>query len=160
MALCLVLLITASISATLAYFHLSAAPVINTFKAGSVEADIDETVHGNTKEAIQIKNTGSAPVYVRVRLVSYYEVSKGVPDATKASPEVSFTRGENWYKVGEYYYYNQPLAAGATTSDLLDSSITMASGQVIDVLADTVQATPAQAVQDAWGVAASTFLGK
>jgi len=36
----------------------------------------------------------------------------------------------------------------------------MQTGQIIEVLADTVQATPAQAVIDVWNVDPSTFIGK
>lgn len=160
-ALCLVLLVTASISATMAYFHRSSDPVINTFHAGSVGAEIQEKVEDNVKKVITVTNNGASPVYVRIRLVSYYESSEGVVDASKASPTVSFTLGENWVKVGDdTYYYSVPLAAGATTADLLGSDVPMEAGQVIEVLADTVQATPAQAVKDAWGVEASTFLSE
>ena len=161
LAICLVLLMTIGVGATLAYFHLASGPVINTFQAGSVGADIYEEVAGNQKKIIQVTNTGKSPVYVRVRLVSYYEVSEGVVDASKESPVVSFDLGEKWFPIGQYYYFNEPLAAGAKTENLLDSTvITMEPGQVIEVLADTVQATPAQAVVEAWGVEASDFIGK
>ena len=159
-ALCLVLLVTASISATMAYFHRSSDPVINTFHAGSVGAEIREEVEDNVKKVITVTNTGASPVYVRIQLVSYYERSEGVVDASKASPTVSFTLGENWVKDGDTYYYSVPLAAGATTTDLLNSDVPMEAGQVIEVLADTVQAAPAQAVKEAWGVEASTFLSE
>lgn len=155
----LVLLVAVSAGATLAYFHLASGPVINTFQAGSAGAKVDEDVKGDTKKEITVTNTGKSPVYVRVRLVSYYEDSKGnvLP---QASPSLSFTLGDNWVYHGGYYYYNAPLAAGATTEDLLGTDLAMSEGQVIEVLADTVQATPAQAVKDAWDVDASAFIGK
>lgn len=158
--LCLLLLVTAGIGATVAYFRMTSGPVINTFHAGSVGAEIKETVVNNTKEAIQVKNTGASPVYVRVRLVSYYERSQGEVDASQASPELSFTAGEKWTASGSYYYYTEPLAAGATTTDLLGTALAMSAGQVIEVLADTVQATPARAAIDAWGVDVSAFAGQ
>ena len=161
LVLSIVLLLVIGIGATLAYFHLPSGPVINTFQAGSAGAEVVEDIDGDTKEAIYVKNTGKSPVYVRVRLVSYYEVSDGIVDGSQASPTLSFTEGDKWVKDGEYYYYNEPLAAGAITEDLLgDDVITMEPGQIIEVLADTVQATPAQAVKDAWDVDASAFIGK
>lgn len=157
--LCLVLLVAVGAGATLAYFHLASGPVINTFQAGSAGAQVNETFNGSTKEAITVTNSGKSPVYVRLRLVSYYEDAQGnvLP---QDSPAVSFTLGENWKAVGSYYYYTQPLAAGAATADLLGSDVTMTAGQVIEVLADTVQATPAQAVKDVWGVEASAFIAQ
>ena len=159
-ALCLVLLVAVGAGATLAYFHLASGPVINTFQAGSAGAQVNETFDGSTKEAITVTNDGDSPVYVRLRLVSYYELSDGAVDGSQDSPTVSFTLGKNWTAIGSYYYYTQPLAAGATTSDLLGSDVTMTAGQVIEVLADTVQATPAQAVKDVWGVDASQFISR
>jgi len=143
----------------MAYFHLASGPVINTFQAGSAGAKVNEVVSGNTKNEITVTNTGKSPVYVRLRLVSYYEDADGnvLP---QASPSLSFKLGDNWVYHGGYYYYNAPLAAGAITGDLLGSNLTMTAGQVIEVLADTVQATPAQAVKDVWGVEASAFIGE
>ena len=156
----LVLLVAVSAGATLAYFHLASGPVINTFQAGTVGAEVHETLNGNTEEAITVTNTGDSPVYVRVRLISYYELNDGTVDGAKASPAVSFTLGENWKSIGSYYYYTKPLGTGATTSDLLGSNVTMASGQVIEVLADTVQATPDQAVAEVWGVKTSSCIAQ
>lgn len=160
LVLSMVLLLAIGVGATLAYFHLASGPVINTFQAGSAGAEIVEEVSGNTKNAIRVVNIGKSPVYVRLRLVSYYEDAQGnvLP---QDSPALSFTEGDKWVALGSYYYYyNEPLAAGATTEDLLKTDLAMVEGQVIEVLADTVQATPAQAVIDAWGVDASAFIGK
>ena len=159
LVLSIVLLLAIGVGATIAYFHLASGPVINTFQAGSAGAKVNEVVSGNTKNEVTVTNTGKSPVYVRIRLVSYYEDADGnvLP---QASPALSFTEGSKWVPLGNYYYYNAPLAAGATTEDLLGTDLAMSEGQVIEVLADTVQATPAQAVKDAWDVDASAFIGK
>jgi len=159
LVVCLVLLLVIGVGTTMAYFHLASGPVINTFQAGSAGAKVNEVVSSDTKEKITVTNTGKSPVYVRVRLVSYYEDADGnvLP---QASPTLSFTKGSKWVPLGNYYYYNAPLAAGDTTEDLLGTDLAMSEGQVIEVMADTVQATPAQAVKDAWGVDASAFIGK
>ena len=159
LVLSIVLLLAIGVGATIAYFHLASGPVINTFQTGSAGAEVNEVVSGNTKNEITVTNTGKSPVYVRIRLVSYYEDADGnvLP---QASPTLSFTKGSKWVPLGNYYYYNAPLAAGATTEDLLGTDLAMSEGQVIEVLADTVQATPAQAVKDAWDVDASAFIGK
>ena len=157
--ICLVLLLAAGVSATLAYFSQASAPVINTFQAGTPGVKVDETFSGDTKTKITVSNTGDYPVYVRVRLVTYFEDEQGNVLA-KDSPILNFSEGDNWVELGEYYYYNAPLTAGSTTENLLESSITMTEGQVIEVLADTVQATPEQAVTETWGVASSAFVGK
>lgn len=150
---CLILMAALSVGATMAYFQMTTQPVINTFHAGSVGAEISETVDGNTKTVIQVTNKdGTFPVYVRVRLVSYYETSEGGVDVSRASPGVSVSCNTNhWVQNGNYYYYTKPLAGGATTENLLAGGITMEAGQVIEVLADTVQASPSDAAREVWG---------
>lgn len=157
--LCLVLTATLSVGATLAYYAVSSAPVINTFSAGSAGAEIIETVNGNVKEAITVKNTGESPVFVRVRLVGYWENADGSIAAT-AAPDLTFTPGSGWVQNGAYYYYTSPIGAGLSTSDLLGTALEMKAGQVIEVLADTVQATPEAAVLAVWGQEARDLLYK
>ncbi len=157
----LLLLAVLGVGGSLAYFAHRADPVINTFQAGSVEAEILEEVEGNQKTSIQVKNTGKSPVYVRVRLISYWMDGENI--APMDSKAVSVTLHSGWIKIGEYYYYKKPLASGSTTEDLLAGPITMTSengyAQVIEVLADTIQASPAEAVQEVWNIQASDFVG-
>ena len=155
--LSIILLVCIGVGATLAYFANSTGPVINTFQSGTVGAEIYEKKTDTAKTVIQVKNTGDVPVYVRVRLVSYFEDGSGnvLP---QDSPAVSFTRGENWEQIGSYYYYKLPVGAGGFTSDLLGTNVTMSAGQVIEVLADTVQATPIDAIKEVWGEAAAGYV--
>lgn len=162
MVLSLVLLMAVATGVTLAYFASTSAPVINTFQAGSVGAEIKETVNGNTKESIAVENTGDSPVYVRVRLVNYWKDGENI--APKDSTLSVSENTAKWEKIGEYYYYTEPLAGGATTANLLSAGLTMTTDdngyvQVIEVLADTVQASPPEAVQEVWGISASDFIG-
>lgn len=151
--LSIILVVCISAGATLAFFANSTGPIINTFQSGSAGAQIYEEKTNTAKTCIQVKNTGKTPVYVRVRLVSYFEDASGnvLP---QDSVSVSFTSGDNWNYMDGYYYYKLPVGAGGFTSDLLGTDVTMSAGQVIEVLADTVQATPASAVQQVWGVTA------
>lgn len=155
--LSIILVVCIGAGATLAFFANSTGPIINTFQSGSAGAEIYEEKTNTAKTCIQVKNTGDSPVYVRVRLVSYFEDDFGnvLP---QDSPVVSFTRGENWEQIGSYYYYKLPVGAGGFTSDLLGTDVTMSAGQVIEVLADTVQATPKDAIKNVWGDAAANYV--
>ena len=154
--LSIILLVCIGVGATLAYFANSTGPVINTFQSGTVGAEIYEEKPNTAKTVIQVKNTGSVPVYVRVRLVSYFEDASGV--LPQDSPVVSVTLDTNWKQIGSYYYYKLPVGAGGFTSDLLGTNVTMSAGQVIEVLADTVQATPIDAIKEVWGEAAAGYV--
>lgn len=153
--LTLVLLIALGAGVTMAYFANASGPLTNTFRPGSVGAKIGERFDGSTKTAITVTNTGASPAYVRVRLVSYWVDGKNNPVA-KSSVLPAFTMGDNWQKVGDYYYYKAPLAGNATTTNLLASSITLSvedgAKQVVEVLTDSVQASPANAAKEVWGM--------
>lgn len=157
--LSIILLVCIGVGATLAYFANSTGPVINTFQSGTVGAEIYEKKTDTAKTVIQVKNTGSVPVYVRVRLVSYFEddFDNVLP---QDSPAVSVTPGENWEQIGSYYYYKLPVAAEDSTSNLLKEGtyLSMVNNQVIEVLADTVQATPKDAIKNVWGDAAAGYV--
>lgn len=156
--LSIILLVCIGVGATLAYFANSTGPVINTFQSGTVGAEIYEKKTDTAKTVIQVKNTGSVPVYVRVRLVSYFEDRSGnvLP---QDSVSVFFTSGDNWEYSNGYYYYKLPVGAGDSTGNLLGSQLAMSENQVIEVLADTVQATPADAVKAVWGITAAWIEG-
>ena len=154
-------LLAVAAGGTLAYFAITDDPTINTFLSGSVKADIVEEFDGNQKTAIKVANTGSADVYVRLRLVSYWRTADG-DVAAAASPDLDLQTTADWVAIGEYYYYVRPLAGHSTTPNLLDAPIVMGEQdglvQVVEVLADTVQAAPARAVKEVWGIDATDFI--
>ena len=60
-----------------------------------------------------------------------------------------------WFEGGDgCYYYRDVVAVGNSTADLLANGekITLKSGQVVEVLAEGIQATPETAVTSAWPV--------
>lgn len=161
LVICIVLLLALGVGGTLAMLSKSANPVINTFVAGSVGAEVIETFNDDNtaKTSIKVKNTGNSPVYVRVRLVDYWVEDGAV--APKAS-QLNVTPASGWTKIGQYYYYTAPLSAAEgqnVTANLLATPLEMGVGQVIDVLAETVQATPDDAVLEVWGVSAAQITG-
>ena len=158
----LALLTAVSIGSTLAYFFNTSEPVINTFQAGSVGANIYEEVSANAKTSITVSNTGKSPVYVRVRLLCYW-LDEDNSIAPKDSTSVSISPNSGWVENGGYYYYTSPVAGGSATANMLAAPLAMTTEdgyrQVIEVLAETVQATPADAALGLWGVDPSS-LGK
>lgn len=151
-------------NASMALLKMNTGSVENTFTKGSVGAEIKETVSNNAKTDIRVKNTGDSPVYVRVRLVSYWLNEDGTV-AAKASPAISFSPDDSWTKDGAYYYHKTPVGGGSQTDNLIasGSSIQMKTEdgckQVIEVLAEVVQATPQDAVKQLWGESAAAALG-
>ena len=153
---------------SLAYLFTNTSPVENTFTAPTIGVDIEENFENNEKTNVFFTNTSDFPVYVRARIIENWtdkegNVVAGTPDEVK-SYQVDrsvLPANTDWFKVGDYYYYTKPVAAnGGETSVLLDRyAVTYPEGHnyywLVDVLAETVQAVPTDAVVDIWPVAVS-----
>ena len=153
-------LLSGSVLGTLAYLTAISGTVTNTFSAGKVPNNPTEKFDGTVKSSIIIENEGNIPVYIRVRLVTYRVGDDGKPIAGAATVP-NFTLGTDWFKDGDFYYYENAVAVGGKTDNLLaqGQSITLqkyddADGgkQVIEVISESIQSLPASAVEDAWGV--------
>lgn len=155
---------------TLAYMFKRTGNVTNNIEAAKVTCEVKETYKDNVKSSIAVTNTSNVPVYVRVKLVSYWQDTDGNV-VGKPSPElnVSVNTDGGWCVSGAgsdtFYYCSQPVAAGADTESLLSDSLVLSSDtwcdaggktievhQVVEVFAEAIQSEPASAVTEAWGV--------
>lgn len=156
--LSLLLLITVSIGGTLAYLVAKTDPVVNTFVPSKVETEVEENFDGKVKTDVNVKNIGDVDAYVRIKLVTYRVNNDG--DRIGGTATIpSFTPGEGWVEKDGCYYYTNPVAPNQEPVANLVDSITLveyddADGgkQVIEVMAEGIQANPKTAVQEAWGV--------
>lgn len=171
-----------------AYMVKSTQQVTNLFELANVDCEVVETFANNEKSNVTIKNTSDIPAYIRVRVVTYWEDSKGNPALTPQSKTCNLnaitTLGEGWIESPapakdakcRTFYYTLPVNPQESTgSDLLggkkivldsyskvDDGITYTYHQVVDILAEAVQAMPyedigggevvAFAPYEAWGV--------
>lgn len=164
----LVLLLTMMVGGTLAYLTIQTNPVVNQFTPSQVSCSVKENFNGTIKTDVNVTNNSDIPAYIRVKLVTY-RVSDAGENAGKhiggTADLPTFKLGTGWVKHGEYYYYTQPVAPGAspaanlTDSMTLTGSYTDADGgkQVIEVMAEAIQSVPTSAVVSAWGVNPSTL---
>ena len=128
------------------------------FEAAKVSCTLNETFVNDQKSNVTVTNTSNVDVFVRVRLVTYWVDGSGNV-VNEAPANINFALGEDWIKSASSntYYCKEPLAKGGTTSDLLNGQkLTLVSKngykQVIEVFAEVIQANPAQAAQEGWGV--------
>ena len=150
----LILIICLAVGGTVAFIVTQTQAVKNTFTPADVKVGIQEEFNGSIKKNVNVKNTGDTDAYIRVKLVTYMADSEGNPIAENASIP-SFVPGSDWSycESDDTYYYGKPVAPNGKTSDLIGSDgITLINGQVVEVLAEGIQAMPKQAVIDAWGV--------
>ena len=164
----LVLLLTMMVGGTLAYLTIQTNPVVNQFTPSHVSCTVTESFNGTIKSNVNVTNTSDIPAYIRVKLVTY-RVSDAGENAGKhiggTADLPAFTLGTGWVKHGEYYYYTQPVAPGASPAANLTDSMTLtgvyndADGgkQVVEVMAEAIQSVPTSAVVSAWNVDPSTL---
>lgn len=158
MVIATVMLLALAIGGTVAWLTDTSPAVVNTFTPSQVKCEVDEKFDGRSgvKSDVRVKNTSDIPAFIRVKLVTYRTNDKG--DHIGGLAELDITPVNNWVKIGNYYYYPQPVAPGESTQNLIDSytleSYNDADGgyQAIDVMAEAIQSVPETAVQEAWHV--------
>ena len=162
LAAALALTLIFSAGGTLAWLAASTEETVNTFSPAAMKIDILETFDKKTKQNVRVQNNSETAVYIRVALVpTWVDETTREPVAKSASlDDLTFTNlpANGWVKNGDYYYYKQPVSAGAITPELFTRAEVKANaapaGCIMDlqVLAQAVQATPKDAVTAAWGL--------
>lgn len=160
----LVLIICVAVGGTIAYIVTQTGKVENKFTPADVKIEIHETFDGTNKSSITVENVNNpqnVPCYIRVKLVSNMQDDKG--NVTGSAAINAFELNNKWFKGNDgCYYYKNVVNVGASTANLLANGekITLTTGQVVEVLAEGIQATPIDAVKAAWGEAIANELTK
>lgn len=150
----LVLIICVAVGGTIAYIVTQTDKVENKFTPADVKIEIHETFENNVKSSITVQNVNDAknvPCYIRVKLVSNMQEDGNVIGSAAIN---AFELNNTWFKGNDgCYYYKNVVNVGASTANLLANGekITLTTGQVVEVLAEGIQATPIDAVKAAWG---------
>lgn len=160
----LVLIICVAVGGTIAYIVTQTGSVENKFTPADVQIAIKEDFDGADKSSITVQNVNDAknvPCYIRVKLVSNMQDKDG--NVIGSAAINTFNLNDKWFDGGDgCYYYKEVVNVGASTANLLanDSKITLTNGQVVEVLAEGIQATPIDAVKAAWGDAIANQLNE
>ena len=157
----LVLLLTLSVGGTVAYLSTTSGTVTNTFTPAPVECEIVEPdwKNGDTeKSGVFIKNTGKADAFIRAAIVITWQDEAGNVYGQVPVENQDYTLNintTNWEKRGNYWYCTSAASGATQTPVLINSCTTLKSldGYTlsVEILAQAIQAEPAQAVEDAWG---------
>lgn len=120
----IVLVLTCTVSGTVAFLVTKTDPVENQFTPAKVTCAVDEdfTNGGTTKRNVRIENTGNTDAWIRATVVANW-----VKDNKIVAPwtdNVTYNTGEGknqWTKSGNYFYYNDIVSAGGFTEKLISS---------------------------------------
>ena len=160
--LSLLIVVIMAVGGTVAYLFTNTVPVQNSFTPAFVSCEVTESFDGTTKSHVNVVNTGNTNAYIRVKLVTY-RVNKEGQHIGGMAAIPHFVPGENWVSYEGYYYYTLPVEPeGKPAADLihrieLAGSYDDADGgrQVIEVMAEAIQSSPAEAAGSSWGVSIS-----
>lgn len=145
------LLLTSSVSGTLAYLSASSKSVENTFTPSSTGTEIVEDFKDNVKKDVAIKNTGSIDVYIRAAVVITWEKTDGTVYAQKPVEgedyQITWTK-EGWSDLQSdgFYYYNSRVASQSSTGVLFTNCKPLKSAPAegytlhVEIIAQSIQA--------------------
>ena len=172
------ILIVASVSVTVAYLIIRSTEITNSFVPAKIDCQVLETEtkidNVVTKTSVRAQNTGNVDAYIRVRVVTYWEDSKGNPVA-RNSPENEFVDGDwkfndaDWIydRTNQTFYHKAPVGANDFTAELLGSgfngitltpedviqgNVTFTYYPVVEFIVEGIQGDPDTAVKESWGV--------
>lgn len=181
------LLLLVAVGATLAYIFIETEPVENTFAPSKVACAVVENDRdpvsgslvniGDSKDNVQIKNTGDTDAYIRVAVVVNWMSEDGKKVwAQKPVQDTDYTityklSDNGWFDGGDgFYYYSKAVSPTSpdNLTDILISNAALMSGVTaptgrdntqyylsIEITASAIQSTPASTVSDQWGVTVS-----
>lgn len=158
------LLLTFTVSSTVAYLVDSTNALVNTFNPTHVTVDVKDTIAtvngAQTKQNVVITNTSNIAAYIRAAVVGYW-----VKDGNIVAPwNGSITPNAPWTFTDGFYYYPNPVDAGAAVPTNLFTSYQQPTPPVegahleMEILAQAIQADGmgATSAQDAFSKAAQS----
>lgn len=156
----LMLVLTMAAGGTLAFLTAQTDSVVNTFTPAKSSADIDEgTFDGSVKQYAKVTNTSedNVTVYIRAQVIVTWKKGNDVLGETPVAGtdyDITYPSDTGWFKVGDYYYYKDKVAPAASTNNLLtNGKAYKEKGDYklsIEILAQSIQAEPSDAVEEAW----------
>ena len=158
-----VLLLTAAVGGVYAYITAQTPPLENQFDPVEVTCAVEESFDGQTKQDVAIRNTGDIAAYIRAAVVVTWADDDGNvwAQAPVEGTDYDVAWGSGDWAIGSdgFWYHRRAVAAGDTTADLIRtvSAVSAPKGYhlQVQVLATAIQASPDEAVEEAWNVTVS-----
>ncbi len=163
------LLLTVTVSGTVAYLMAGTDPVVNNFTPGVMDTKIEEVVSTGAKDSIVIElhNDSNMDAYVRVALIGNWIDAQGNVIAPWNPQEMAsgfVLNDAAWVRgPGGYYYHKTRIKPGQPTANLLKQRLVITQGDMQSgakelvlavvhqsIQADGVTANGTPAVVDAW----------
>ena len=160
----MILLIGTAVGTTVAYLTTKTEPIENTFEYAEVSCEVSQKYENKTAKDVQVKNTGTTDVYIRATyIVNWLDAHGNIVASDPAGYSynlIAATDGQWTQGTDGFFYYTSSVAPGASTEgSLLTCTATYPSNPEytlsVEILAEAIQSTPEEAVQEAWSVTVS-----
>ena len=148
------LLISTAVGSTAAFLVTKTKPVVEDFAYAQVSCQVTDTMG--------VKNTGTAQAYIRASYaVNWLDVDGNIvaaaPEGYRCDP---VENQDDWTEGGDgYFYYPAPVDPGGEAPSLLTCSVLCPENPKytlsVEVVAEAIQSTPAEAAEEAWGARVS-----
>lgn len=141
--LSLTLVLTCFVGTTLAYIVAKAGPLTNVFQPVQVSCQVSQDKN-------QVTNQSDIPVYLRIAVTATFVSDEG--KIHWENPTLTVKDDASWQQVGQYYYYKGAVASQSAVNVPEISVTGDLEGYTAQyqVLAEVIQAEPADAVHSAW----------
>lgn len=159
-----VLIAAVAAGITLAIMSMRSDSVNNSFTSGKVKVTVDEDFDpgDKVKKDVFVRNDSNTGAYIRAAIaVTWQDASGNVyGEAPVLGEDYTLTRSASGWKSGSdgYYYWTSVVAAGGKTENLIDECKVIGNAPAdgytlhVEIVAQGIQATPKDAVTEAWGV--------
>lgn len=162
-------LLLAGVAGTFAWLSVTGV-LVNEFGFGSVTPSVDERVDNDVKSDVAVKNSGSAPAYLRVAVDIYWQDQNGARlwDEPVEGTDYAIVWGNkvdaaatngpsSWVLASDGFYYWTSSVAPMHKTDVLIKKVTEhkveGKNLVVDISTQAIQSTPDDAVAEAWSCA-------
>ena len=156
----LLLLLTVIVGGTIAFLMDSDGPLNNLFNPSQVTTKVEETLSGDTKKDVYIKNTGDTDAWIRAAVVVTWQDADGnvYGQAPVEGTNYEITWGTGW-KTGDdgFYYWTSPVKAETgVTGDLIETISPKGNPPAdgyyltVEIIGSGIQNKPAKVFNTEW----------
>lgn len=159
-AICMIIAVCSTVGVTVAYIFSKGEETPNSFDPVFVSCDVEETVSGQAKTDIKVRNTGDISAYIRATFVVMWVSDSGSVHSSSPMENVNYIvnfGSEKWVKGSDgFYYYTAPVFTAGVTETFILSIFPVGEAPdgyslAVHVAATAIQAEPANAANEAWG---------
>ena len=166
-----VLMITLAVGGTVAFLVAQSISYKNTFVPGDITTEVVETLEGNVKSNVMIKNTGTADAYIRAFVsVTWQDESGNVygkAPVIGTDYNISYDLANGWQLGSDgFYYWTKAVSTQASTGVLI-KTCSPVEGKApdgyeltVEILGSGIQTLPTHVVTTEWSSGVSAADGK